>query len=95
MTGPSLASLVEGIDPELNSTLKSDLETTEAKMQVLVTSAENGEAFDQLIAPDNTEGQEKVRDAIAALVKQTGSIESAAAALGISDLNPDTADHEF
>ncbi|GAB6386547.1 imelysin family protein [Stutzerimonas marianensis] len=95
LTGPSLASLVEGINPELNSTLKSDLETTEAKMQVLVTSAENGEAFDQLIAPDNTEGQEKVRDAIAALVKQTGSIESAAAALGISDLNPDTADHEF
>ncbi|MGM3387549.1 peptidase [Stutzerimonas stutzeri] len=95
LTGPSPASLVEGINPELNSTLKSDLETTEAKMQVLVTSAENGEAFDQLIAPDNTEGQEKVRDAIAALVKQTGSIESAAAALGISDLNPDTADHEF
>ena len=33
--------------------------------------------------------------AIAALVKQTGAIEQAAGKLGISDLNPDTADHEF
>mgnify|MGYP000200404076 CR=1 FL=1 len=95
LTGPSLASLVEGTAPEVNSTLKTDLETTEAKLRVLVESAENGGAFDQLIGPDNSEGQEKVRAAIAALVQQTGSIEKAAAALGISDLNPDTADHEF
>jgi len=60
-----------------------------------VVSAENGEAFDQLIAPDNSEGQDKVRAAIAALVQQTVSIEKAAAALGITDLNPDTADHQF
>ncbi len=95
LSGPSLTSLVEGTDPQLNSSLKTDLETTEAKLQVLVTSADNGEAFDQLIGPDNSEGQEKVRAAIAALVQQTASIEKAAAALGISDLNPDTADHQF
>ena len=95
LSGPSLASLVDGVDPQVNTTLKTDLETTEAKMQVLVVSANEGEAFDQLIAPDNNEGQEKVRAAIGALVQQTGSIEKAAAALGISDLNPDTADHQF
>lgn len=95
LSGPSLASMIEGVDPEINTTLKADLETTEAKMQVLVVSANEGEAFDQLIAPDNEEGHEKVRAAIAALVQQTGSIEKAAAALGITDLNPDTADHEF
>src|SRR5690606_8891620 len=66
LSGASLASLVEGVDPQTDTTLKSDLETTEAKLQVLVTSAEGGEAFDQLIAPDNKEGQEKVRAAIAA-----------------------------
>ena len=86
---------VQGVSPKVDSTLKTDLETTEAKLQVLVESAENGEAFDQLIASDNTEGQQKVRDAIGALVKQTAAIEQAAGALGISDLNPDTADHEF
>lgn len=95
LSGPSLASLVEGTDPQLNSTLKTDLETTEAKLQALVTSAEQGEAFDQLIDPDNSEGQAKVRAAIGALVQQTASIEKAAAALGIGDLNPDTADHQF
>jgi len=95
LTGPSLASLVEGVSPEIDSDLKTNLETTEAKMQVLVASANDGEAFDQLIAPDNSEGQERWRAAIAALVAQTASIEQAAAALGIKDLNPDTADHEF
>ncbi|HCL14125.1 MAG TPA: peptidase, partial [Pseudomonas sp.] len=77
LTGPSLASLVQGVSPEVDSTLKTDLESTEAKLQVLVESANNGEAFDQLIAADNAEGQEKVRNAIAALVKQTASIEQA------------------
>jgi putative iron-regulated protein len=48
-----------------------------------------------LIAAGNTTGNQIVRDAIAALVKQTGSIEQAAGKLGISDLNPDNADHEF
>ncbi len=95
LSGPSLAALVEGTAPEVNSTLKTDLETTEAKLRVLVESAENGESFDQLIGPDNSAGQDKVRAAIAALVQQTGSIEKAAMALGISDLNPDTADHSF
>ena len=63
----------------MDSTLKTDLESTEAKLQVLVESANNGEAFDQLIAADNAEAG-KVRNAIAALVKQTASIEQAAAA---------------
>lgn len=95
LNGPSLSSLVAASSPEVDSTLKTDLESTEAKLQVLVESANNGEAFDQLIASENAEGQEKVRNAIAALVKQTSAIEQVAAALGISDLNPDTADHEF
>ncbi|MBU3056525.1 imelysin family protein [Pseudomonas indica] len=96
LTGPSLSELVAKVDAQTDSTLKADLEATEAKLQALVDSAEkNNVHFDQLIAADNTEGQTLVRDAIAALVKQTGAIEQAAAKLGISDLNPDNADHEF
>ncbi|WP_068828158.1 imelysin family protein [Pseudomonas sp. BMS12] len=96
LTGPSLSSLVAKTDAQTDSTLKADLADTEAKLQVLVDSAEKDNVhFDQLIAADNTAGQQKVRDAIAALVKQTGAIEKASAALGISDLNPDTADHQF
>ncbi|MGE8496143.1 MAG: imelysin family protein [Pseudomonas sp.] len=96
LTGPSLSSLVAKADAQADTTLKADLEATEAALQKLVDSAEkNNVHFDQLIAAENTEGQQIVRDAIAALVKQTGAIEQAAGKLGISELNPDTADHTF
>ncbi|TRO45115.1 peptidase [Pseudomonas sp. ALS1279] len=96
LTGPSLSELVAKADAQADATLKADLQETEAKLQALVDSAEkNNVHFDQLIAEGNAEGQQLVRDAIAALVKQTGAIEQAAGKLGISDLNPDTADHAF
>lgn len=95
ISGPSLSSLVAKIDAEADNQLKQDLDATQAKLQTLVDSAEQGVYFDQLIDPENAEGNQLVRDAIAALVKQTGAIEQAAAKLGISDLNPDNADHEF
>ncbi|MBP1125840.1 MULTISPECIES: imelysin family protein [Pseudomonas] len=95
MTGPSLSSLVAKADPAADTALKADLAATEAKIQVMVDHAGKGEHYDQLIAAGNDAGNQIVRDAIAALVKQTGSIEAAAGKLGISDLNPDSADHEF
>jgi len=95
LTGPSLSSLVAKVDPATDATLKADLEATEAKIQVIVDHALKGEHYDQLIAADNAAGNQIVRDAIASLVKQTGAIEQAAGKLGIANLNPDTADHEF
>ena len=95
MTGASLSSLVAKADAATDTALKAELAETEAKLQVMVDHANKGEHYDQLIAAGNTAGNQVVRDAIAALVKQTGSIEQAAGKLGISDLNPDSADHEF
>lgn len=95
LSGPSLSSLVAKLDAQADSSLKADLEATEGKLQALVDSANNGQHFDQLIAADNSAGQQIVRDAIAALVAQTGAIEQAAGKLGIGELNPDTADHQF
>ena len=95
LSGPSLSALVSKADAQVDSTLKADLEATEAKLQALVDSANSGQHFDQLIAADNSAGQQIIRDAIAALVAQTGAIEQAAGKLGIGDLNPDTADHSF
>jgi len=82
-------------DAATDATLKSDLNGTQAKLQVIVDRANKGEHFDQLIAAGNTEGNQVVRDAIASLVTQTGAIEQAANRLGISDLNPDNAEHTF
>ncbi|MET0123918.1 imelysin family protein [Pseudomonas caspiana] len=95
VSGPSLSSLVAKADPATDATLRADLDATQAKLQALVDQANKGQHFDQLIAAGNTEGNQIVRDAIAALVKQTGAIEQAAGKLGITDLNPDNADHEF
>jgi putative iron-regulated protein len=96
LNGPSLSALLAGIDAEADKQLQTDLLATEASMQRLVDSAEkDNQHFDQLIAADNSAGQQLVRDAIAALVRQTSAIELAAGKLGISDLQPDTADHQF
>jgi putative iron-regulated protein len=94
--GPSLSELVAKADPQADTTLKASLDDTQAKMQAIVDRAEkDGVHYDQMIAPDNTADQQKIRDAIQALVKQTGAIEQVAAKLGIQDLKPDNADHEF
>jgi len=95
ISGASLSSLVGKADAAADKTLKDALDATQQKLQVLVDSANSGEHFDQLIAPENEAGQAKVRDAIQALVAQTRAIEKAASAIGVSDLEPDAADHEF
>ncbi|MFS2125463.1 imelysin family protein [Pseudomonas sp. Pseusp97] len=94
--GPSLSDLVAKVDAQADTELKADLANTEAKMQVIVDRAEkDGVHFDQMIAPEDKDDQQKIRDAIASLVKQTGAIEKAATAVGVQDLKPDNADHQF
>lgn len=96
LSGPSLSGLVAKADAQADATLRADLDASQAALQKMVDSAEkDGVHFDQLIAADNAAGQQIIRDTIVALVKQTASIEQAAGKLGISDLNPDTADHQF
>ena len=95
LTGPSIAQLVQTADANADQLLQAKLDATEKSLQVMVDAAENGMAFDQMIDPENTDGQQIVRDSIAALVEQTTAIEQAALALGITELNPDTADHAF
>ena len=95
LTGPSIAQLVQASDAAVDQLLQAKLANTEKSLQVMVDAAENGMAFDQMIDPDNAAGQQIVRDSIAALVEQTTVIEQSALALGITELNPDTADHTF
>ncbi|TWH77237.1 putative iron-regulated protein [Azomonas agilis] len=92
LSGASLANLVQSVEPDINTSLQKDLADTETKMQALVDSANQGILFDQLIAPHNSAGQTKVRDAITALVKQSVTIEQVANSLGIEDLTSETAD---
>ncbi len=68
---------------------------TQMSMQKIVDSAENGVAFDQLIAPGNRQGAALLNAAITDLVAETVEIENIATALGITQLTPDDAGHSF
>lgn len=79
--GPSLSDLVKETDPALNTELTGKLDATVAKMEAIAARAEAGEAYDQQIGEDNTEGNATVQAAIDALVDQTKSIERVVTAL--------------
>ncbi|HVK98307.1 MAG TPA: imelysin family protein [Dongiaceae bacterium] len=96
--GASLSDLVAAKSPETDKAVKDQFDKTLAALQKLVDSAESAKPpvkFDQLIAENNPAGQALVKDAIAQLVALTRQIETASKTIGISDLNPDTADHQF
>ncbi|HID46878.1 MAG TPA: peptidase [Chromatiaceae bacterium] len=83
VSGASLSDLVAEKNPALDQEIKRKLNITMSKMDVLVSSAAGGEAYDQLIAEGNSAGNAKVMAAINALVDQTRSLETAASALGL------------
>lgn len=98
LQGPSLSQLVALQAPELDQQLRSALDLSQSKLQALVDSAEHKTApqkFDQLIAEGNEAGETMINAAITALVAETQQLEQAAKILGINNLNPDTADHDF
>ena len=96
LQGPSIAALVAEKDADLAKANEMQFKATQAEVAKLVSSAEqDGVYFDQLIAANNASGNQLVNASILALVQQTKAIEASANALGITQLNPDTADHEF
>lgn len=90
VAGASLAQLVAVKDTKASETLVGKLADTQQKAETIVAAAKNGEHFDQQIAPDNKDGNQRIKATIAALRSQTRDIETAAKALGINNLNPET-----
>jgi len=86
VSGPSLSDLVEARDAQLDGEMKSRLDATMAAMTVIVKAAEDGEAYDQMIANGNAAGNARVQAAIDALTTQTRSIEKLVKALGLSSV---------
>lgn len=85
VSGPSLSELVAAADPELDEEMRARLDATHAAMNALKQRAESVEAYDQMLAADNPEGNAVIQAAIDALTTQTRSIERIVAAL---DLQP-------
>ncbi|MEL6920928.1 MAG: imelysin family protein, partial [Pseudomonadota bacterium] len=90
---PSLASLTNGVNAELNAQMKAKLDATMAAMQIMKDRADGGiESYDQMIGFGNDEGNAVVQAAIDALVDQTRSIEALVAVLGASDISVEGSD---
>lgn len=86
LKGPSLADLIARKDKTLANRIEKDVDSTMAKMQAIVDSANNGMSYDQMLAVGNSEGFELVQGAINALVAQAKSFEQASAKLGLNNV---------
>ncbi len=94
--GASLKDLVAEKDKTAAEAIAKQFDATRNQVHTLVDSAEqDNQHFDQLIASSNKKGNQLVQASIDALVKQTEAIEKTAALVGITNLSPDNADHDF
>ncbi len=84
LTGPSLQALAAAKAPAAATRLDDAFAATLAKMQIMKDRADSGkEAYDQMIGPDNPEGNKIIDDIVTALVSQTRAIEGVVAALDL------------
>jgi putative iron-regulated protein len=92
LSGPSIAALVAEKDAAIADELQSDLGSTLAAMEKMAERARTTEAYDQMIASGNEEGNAVVQGAIDGLIKQTRSIERAIAALELGSIELEGSD---
>jgi len=96
LKGASLSDLVRAIAPQTDVAARAAFDTTAARFEDMVNSAEQqGMKYDQMIAEGNDAGQQIIREAIHALVAETRAIEDVARVVNVSNLQPDTAGHDF
>ena len=90
--GPSLSALIAARDPKLDQEIKTLLADTVARMEAMRTRAETVEAYDQMIAEGNDEGNAVVQAAIDGLIAQTRGIERAVALLKLEGVSIEQSD---
>ena len=92
VSGPSLSRLVAGTDTALDREMRQRLAATQAAMANLKARAETLEAYDQMIGPDNPEGNATVQAAIDRLTEQTRTIERIVATLDLEPIEVEGSD---
>jgi len=85
--GPGLADLAATVDAEANKALLGRLDATQAAMQTLVDRATTREAYDQMLAMGNAEGNATILAAVEALTAQTRAIEAVVTALKLGSVD--------
>jgi putative iron-regulated protein len=92
VSGPSLSDLIKEKNPDVDAQLRSELNSTESAMQVMVDEAAKGNTFDVLIGSGNTEGNKVIQNVVDALTTQTKSIEKAIETLNLQDIELEGSD---
>jgi putative iron-regulated protein len=83
--GPSIRDYARAKSSEAAARADAAFQATGEKMQVLKDTADSGKmAYDQMIGPDNPEGNRIVQDVVDGLVAQARAVEGVVSALGLS-----------
>ncbi len=90
--GPSLSELVRDADPALAAEMTGKLQATLAAAAALKQRGETVEAYDQMLAEGNVEGNAAVQAVIDGLIDQTRSIERVVAVLGLDNVTIERSD---
>ncbi|WP_374652883.1 imelysin family protein [Dongia sp.] len=82
--GPSVKDLVAAKDAKVGDRVIAAMADASKAMQVMKDTADSGkEAYDQMIGPDNADGNKIVDNVVTTLVAQAHAVEAAVAALGL------------
>ncbi len=92
LTGPSLSELVAASDKTLDAEMKAKLNKTLDAMHAMEKRGQTVEAYDQMIAEGNKDGNATVQAAIDGLLDQTKTIERVIAALDLGTIQLEGSD---
>ena len=92
LTGPSLSELVAAKDPAVDAEMKEKLAATVSAMQAMAKRGQTVEAYDQMIAEGNTEGNAVVQKAIDGLIAQSKTVERVLTALDLGKIELEGSD---
>jgi putative iron-regulated protein len=82
--GPSLRALMKATDIRVAQRVVDEMQATNAAMTTLKATADSGKmAYDQMIGPDNPEGNKIVQNVVDTLVNQAHAFEAAVGSLGL------------
>ena len=90
--GASLSDLVKKAQPELDAEMRTNLNSTETAMQVMVDHALKGHTFDVLIGEGNTDGNQIIKDIVDALVVQAKTTEKIIHTLALGNVELEGSD---
>ena len=83
VSGASLGDLIAAQAPDLNTEIMTRMDATSAAMDIMIETAANGMAYDQMLGEGNEAGNQVLQNVIDGLVHQASAFEEAVVALGL------------